>query len=153
MNWIIRKLTSGPTYLDVISITGMPSTGKTILEYKVYNDKSVSSHFDIRSWCTVGQEYDEKKLVDKFLNQVIGSDSKLSENVDVADKIRKQLYGKRSEESWGLFEERVLGNKSCPNELLDVGKEIAQNCEGLPLMVDLIAGVIERKEKKKNCVD
>ncbi|KAK4716394.1 hypothetical protein R3W88_014732 [Solanum pinnatisectum] len=164
-----------------------------------------SSHFDIRAWCTVGQEYDEKKLVDKIFNQVIGSDSKLSENVDVADKIQKQLYGKRyliilddlwdtttwdeltrpspevekgsriilttrekkvalygkchsdllniillrSEESWGLFEERVLGNKRCLDELLDVGKEIAQNCEGLPLVVDLIAEVIERKEKNK----
>ncbi|KAG5606748.1 hypothetical protein H5410_028240 [Solanum commersonii] len=91
-NWIIRKLTSGQTDLDVISITG---SGKTTLAYKVYNDKSVSSHFDIRAWCIVGQEYDKKKLVDKICNQVIGSDLKLSENVDVADKLRKQLYGKR----------------------------------------------------------
>ncbi|WMV30645.1 hypothetical protein MTR67_024030 [Solanum verrucosum] len=91
-SWIIRKLTSGPTDLAVISITG---SGKTTLAYKVYNDKLVSSHFDIRAWCTVGQEYDENKLVDKIFNQVTGSDSKLSENVDVADKLRKQLYGKR----------------------------------------------------------
>ncbi|WMV30671.1 hypothetical protein MTR67_024056 [Solanum verrucosum] len=175
-NWIIRKLTSGPTYLDVISITGMPGS--------------------------VSQEYDEKKLLDKLLNQVTGSDLKLSDNVDIGDKLRKQLYGKRylivlddlwdtttwdeltkpypevekgsriifttrekkvalhgkrysdplnirllrSEESWELFEERVLGNKSFADELLDVGKEIAQNCKGLPLVVDLIVGVLVRKE-------
>ncbi|KAH0660927.1 hypothetical protein KY289_029675 [Solanum tuberosum] len=55
----------------------------------------------------------------------------------------------RSEESWELLEKRAFGNESCPNELLDVGKEIAENCKGLPLVVDLIAGVIAGSEKKK----
>ncbi|KAK6785864.1 hypothetical protein RDI58_014389 [Solanum bulbocastanum] len=204
-NLILRKLTSGPADLDVISITGMPGSGKTTLAYKVYNDKSVSSHFDLRAWCTVDQEYDEKNLLTKILNQVNGSDSKSSENITVADKLRKQLYGKRylivlddvwdtttwdeltrpfpngtkgsriilttrekkvalhgkvytapldlrllrSEESWELLEKRAFGNESCPDELLDVGKEIAENCKGLPLVADLIAGVIAGREKKR----
>ncbi|KAH0660379.1 hypothetical protein KY289_029127 [Solanum tuberosum] len=204
--WILRKLTGGPTDLDVISITGMPGSGKTTLAYKVYNDKSISSHFDLRAWCTVDQEYDEKNLLNKIINQVNGSDSKLIENIDVADKLRKQLFGKRylivlddvwdtttwdeltrpfpevekgsriilttrkkevalhgklytaplnlrllrSEESWELLEKRAFGNESCPDELLDVGKEIAENCKGLPLVVDLIAGVIAGREKKKS---
>ncbi|XP_055832904.1 putative late blight resistance protein homolog R1A-3 isoform X1 [Solanum dulcamara] len=204
-NWIMRKLTSGPADLDVIPITGMPGSGKTTLAYKVYNDKSISSHFDLRAWCTVDQEYDEKNLLNKIFNQVNGSDSKSNENIDVADKLRKQLYGKRylivlddvwdtttwdeltrpfpvvekgsriilttrekevalhgkrnsaplylrllrPEESWELLEKRAFGNESCPDDLLDVGKEIAQNCKGLPLVADLIAGVVARKEKKK----
>uniref|UniRef100_M1BUZ9 NBS-LRR resistance protein n=1 Tax=Solanum tuberosum TaxID=4113 RepID=M1BUZ9_SOLTU len=203
--WIVRKLTGGPTDLDVISITGMPGSGKTTLAYKVYNNKSVSSHFDLRAWCTVDQEYDEKKLLDKIFNQVSDSDSTLSENIDVADKLRKQLFGKRylivlddvwdtttwgeltrpfpevkkgsriilttrekevalhgklytaplnlrlvrSEESWELLEKRAFGNESCPDELLDVGKEIAENCKGHPWVVDLISGVIAGREKKK----
>uniref|UniRef100_A0A3Q7GSD8 Uncharacterized protein n=1 Tax=Solanum lycopersicum TaxID=4081 RepID=A0A3Q7GSD8_SOLLC len=205
-NLILRKLTNGPADLDVIWITGMPGSGKTTLAYKVYNDKSVSSHFDLRAWCTVDQGYDEKKLLDKIFNQVSDSNSKLSENIDVADKLRKQLHGKRylivlddvwdtttwdeltrsfpeaqkgsriilttrekevalhgklytapldlrllrSEESWELIEKRAFGNESCPDELLDVGKEIAENCKGLPLIVDLIAGVIVGREKKKS---
>ncbi|KAH0657489.1 hypothetical protein KY289_026237 [Solanum tuberosum] len=56
----------------------------------------------------------------------------------------------RSEESWELLEKRAFGNESCPDELLDVGKEIAENCKGLPLVVDLIAGVIAGREKKKS---
>ncbi|XP_049410763.1 putative late blight resistance protein homolog R1B-17, partial [Solanum stenotomum] len=205
-NLILRKLTSGPADLDVISITGMPGSGKITLAYKVYNDKSVSSHFDLRAWCTVDQEYDEKKLLDKIFNQVSDSDTKLSENIDVADKLRKQLFGKRylivlddvwdintwdeltrpfpevekgsriilttrkmevalhgklytaplnlrllrSEVSWELLEKRAFGNESCPDELLDVGTEIAENFKGLPLVVDLIAGVIAGREKKKS---
>ncbi|PHT44523.1 hypothetical protein CQW23_13681 [Capsicum baccatum] len=174
-NWLICKLTSGPKDLDVISIT-------------------------------VGQEYDKRNLLEKVYNQVTSPDSKLSENIDVADKLRKQLYGKRylvvlddvwetdtwdklkrpfplvengsriilttremevalhgkrntdplklqflkSEESWELLEKRAFGENSFPDELLDVGKEINQNCKGLPLVADLIAGVIAGREKKKS---
>ncbi|KAG5598894.1 hypothetical protein H5410_030264 [Solanum commersonii] len=142
-NWLMRKLTSGPADLDVISITGMPSSGKTTLAYKVYNDKSISSHFDLRAWCTVDQEHDEKKLLVKLYNQVIGSDLKFSEDIDVADLLRRQLFGKRRK--LGVIREK----ESCPDELLDVGKEIAENCKGLPLVVDLISGVIAGREKKK----
>ncbi|PHT77641.1 hypothetical protein T459_15693 [Capsicum annuum] len=205
-NWLIIKLTSGPKDLDVISITGMPGSGKTTLAYKVYNDESVCSHFDLRAWCTVDQEYDEKRLLVKLLNQVTGSDLKFSEEIDVADKLRKQLFGKRylivlddvwdtttwddltrpfpevekgsriilttrqkevafhgkcntdplnlrllrPEESWELLEKRAFGNESCPDELLDVGKEIVQNCKGFPLVVDLIAGVIAGFKKTKD---
>ncbi|KAM3267417.1 hypothetical protein P3S67_032340 [Capsicum chacoense] len=205
-NWLISKLTSGPKDLDVIAITGMPGSGKTTLAYKVYNDESVCSHFDIRAWCTVDQEYDEKKLLVKLFNQVTGSDLKSSEDIDVADKLRNHLYGKRylivlddvwdittwddltrpfpeaekgsriilttrqkevafhgkgntdplnlrllrPEESWELLEKRAFGKESCPDELLDVGKEIAENCKGLPLVADLIAGVIAWREKTKS---
>ncbi|KAF3624905.1 putative lysine-specific demethylase JMJ14-like [Capsicum annuum] len=204
-DWIISKLTSGPKELDVISITGMPGSGKTTLAYKVYNDKSVSRHFDIRAWCTVDQVSDKKKLWVELLNLVAGSGLKFSEDIDVADMLRKQLFGKRylivlddvwdsttwdaltrpfplceigsriifttreknvaihgmrntdplnlrllrPEESWELLEKRAFGEQSCPDELLDIGKEISQKCQGLPLVADLIAGVIARREKKK----
>ncbi|KAG5615723.1 hypothetical protein H5410_015547 [Solanum commersonii] len=153
-NMIFRKLTSGPADLDVISITGMPS--------------SVSSHFYLRAWCMVDQGYAEKKLLDKFFNQVNDLNSKLSENIDVVDKLRKQLYGKRylivlndvwDTTTWDELtrpflevekgKKRVFGNESFPDELLDAGKEIAENCKGLPLVADLIAGVIAGRGKKR----
>ncbi|CAN4102218.1 unnamed protein product [Withania somnifera] len=93
-DWIIRKLTSGLADLDVISITGMPGSGKTTLAYEVYNDKSVSSHFDLRAWCTVDQEYDEKNLFLKLFNQVTRSGLMLSENIDVVDMLRKEAVRK-----------------------------------------------------------
>uniref|UniRef100_A0A3Q7GME4 Uncharacterized protein n=2 Tax=Solanum lycopersicum TaxID=4081 RepID=A0A3Q7GME4_SOLLC len=55
----------------------------------------------------------------------------------------------RSEESWELLEKRVFGEEGCPDELKDVGKKIARKCDGLPLVVDLISGVISRNEKKE----
>ncbi|PHT97537.1 hypothetical protein BC332_33539 [Capsicum chinense] len=59
----------------------------------------------------------------------------------------------KPEESWELLEKRAFGKESCPDELLNVGKEIAQNCKGLPLVADLIAGVIAGREKTKSEVD
>ncbi|PHU13368.1 hypothetical protein BC332_14573, partial [Capsicum chinense] len=205
-NWLISKLNSGPKDLDVISIAGMPGSGKTTLAYKLFNDESVCSHFDCRAWCTVNQEYDEKKLLVNLFNQVVGSALKFSEDIDVTDMLRKQLFGKRylivlddmwdtntwddlkrpfpkaekgsriilttrqkevafhgkgyadplnlrlltPEESWELLEKRAFGEQSCPDELLDVGKEIAENCKGLPSVSDLIAGVIAGREKTKS---
>ncbi|WMV31417.1 hypothetical protein MTR67_024802 [Solanum verrucosum] len=206
--WIIRKLTSGPTVIDVISIVGMPGLGKTTLAYRVYNDKSIVDHFDVCTWCTVDQERNDKKLLQKVFNQVIGLKEKFNEDDiddDVVDKLRKKLYGHRylivlddmwdtatfdeltrpfpelrkgsrviltspkkevalhgkchsdplylrllrSEESWELLEKRVFGEERCPNELKDVGEKIARKCDGLPLILDLIGGVISRKEKKE----
>ncbi|KAM3236319.1 putative late blight resistance protein R1A-3 isoform X2 [Capsicum annuum] len=179
--WIIRKLTTGPAEVDVISIVGMPGLGKTTLAYKVYNEKSVVGHFDILAWCTVDQERNEKKLLQKIFNQVMGLKERFNEDDidDVADKLRKELFGKRylvvlddmwdtatwdeltrpfdpldlrllrPEESWALLEKRVFGEESCPDELRDVGEKISQKCDGLPLVLDLISGVMSRKEKKE----
>ncbi|KAH0669732.1 hypothetical protein KY285_023893 [Solanum tuberosum] len=44
---------------------------------------------------------------------------------------------------------RVFGKERCPDELLVVGEEIARKCAGLPFLLDLIGGVIARKEKIK----
>ncbi|PHU18188.1 hypothetical protein BC332_13883 [Capsicum chinense] len=96
--WIIRKLTSGPAEVDVISIVGMPGLGKTTLAYSAYTEKSVVGHFDIRAWCTVDQERNEKKLLQKIFNEVIGLKERVSEDDidgDIADKLQRQLFGKR----------------------------------------------------------
>ncbi|XP_075084748.1 late blight resistance protein R1-A-like [Nicotiana tabacum] len=185
---IIRQLTSGPSELDVISIIGMPGSGKTTLAYKVYNDKSIISHFDIRAWCTVDQGYDMKKMLQKIYNQVTGSNKKFSEDFDVYDELRRKLYGRRYlivlDDLWDTvawdeltvpFQELQKGSRiiltsrkkevalhgkrhkkrvfekeeCCPEELLDVGEKIARKCDGLPLVLDLIGGVIASKEKEK----
>ncbi|KAF3681866.1 hypothetical protein FXO37_02658 [Capsicum annuum] len=54
-------------------------------------------HFGVRAWCTVDQEHNEKKLLQKIFNQVIGSKEIFSEDgIDdnIANNLRKQLFGK-----------------------------------------------------------
>ncbi|KAL2559042.1 putative late blight resistance protein-like protein R1B-16 [Forsythia ovata] len=51
-------------------------------------------------------------------------------------------------ESWELLQKKLFQKESCPMELVEVGKQIAKNCKGLPLSVVLIAGILARMDKK-----
>ncbi|KAL2532931.1 Disease resistance protein RPP13 [Abeliophyllum distichum] len=53
------------------------------------------------------------------------------------------------EECWYLLQKKVFHEEPCPKELMDVGKEIARNCDGLPLAVVVIAAVLANMEKKR----
>ncbi|KAK4395087.1 putative late blight resistance proteinR1A-10 [Sesamum angolense] len=50
--------------------------------------------------------------------------------------------------SWDLFCETVFGEiGNCPLELEEIGKRIAKNCQGLPLSVIVIGGLLAKSEK------
>ncbi|CAA2982980.1 Hypothetical predicted protein [Olea europaea subsp. europaea] len=53
-------------------------------------------------------------------------------------------------ESWELLQGNVFKDEKCPQELLDIGKQIAINCHGLPLAVVIIAAVLSNMEKKEH---
>ncbi|XP_022859151.1 putative late blight resistance protein homolog R1B-17 isoform X2 [Olea europaea var. sylvestris] len=53
-------------------------------------------------------------------------------------------------ESWELLQRKVFKDENCPQELLDIGKQIATNCHGLPLAVVIIAAVLSNMEKKEH---
>ncbi|CAA3012219.1 late blight resistance homolog R1A-10 [Olea europaea subsp. europaea] len=55
-----------------------------------------------------------------------------------------------STESWNLLEQNVFKKERCPEELQDIGEQIAANCGGLPLSIVMIAGVLSNMEKKKS---
>ncbi|CAI9117723.1 OLC1v1019179C1 [Oldenlandia corymbosa var. corymbosa] len=53
-------------------------------------------------------------------------------------------------ESWELLKNQVFKGTNCPEELLEVGIEIAQQCQGLPLSVVMVAGLLKMLEKNKD---
>nr|XP_016465454.1 PREDICTED: putative late blight resistance protein homolog R1A-10 [Nicotiana tabacum] len=92
------QLIKGTRGRDVISISGMPGLGKTTLAYRLYSDRLVVSHFDIRAQCCVSQEYSRKNLLLVILRDVIGKDSKSRESCadhELADELRRVLLSKR----------------------------------------------------------
>lgn len=48
-----------------------------------------------------------------------------------------------------MLEERVFGNGHCPQELQQIGKKIAKNCRGLPLIVVVVAGLLKGNMTKE----
>ncbi|CAI9109450.1 OLC1v1009272C1 [Oldenlandia corymbosa var. corymbosa] len=204
---IVERLTRGTLQRDVISIVGMPGSGKTTLAAKVYNNQNIIFHFHRHAWCTVSQTYSKRELLLEVLSHlpVTENISKLSDD-DLMSKLRRCLLGSRylivmddiwdtpvwndllncfpnesrgsrilitsrsrevalkinpvsnphsirpfsDDESWKLFGSKMFKGDFCPEELLEVGKEIAQCCQGLPLAVVAIAGLLQRTEQNKD---
>ncbi|XP_022878416.1 putative late blight resistance protein homolog R1A-4 [Olea europaea var. sylvestris] len=53
-------------------------------------------------------------------------------------------------ESWELLQAKLFQQEKCPMELVEVGKEIARKCSGLPLAVVVIAGLLAKMDKKND---
>ncbi|PHT44444.1 hypothetical protein CQW23_13602 [Capsicum baccatum] len=158
-NWLIRKLTSGPANLDVISITGMPVRAKLL--WRTNEDIDVADMlrkqlFGTRYLIVLDDVWDTTTWDD--LTRPLPEVKKGSRIILTTRQKEVAFHGKGNtdplnlrllspEESWELIQKRAFGDQSCPDELLEVGKEIAENCMGLPLVADLIAGVIAEREK------
>ncbi|KAK4349534.1 hypothetical protein RND71_032289 [Anisodus tanguticus] len=53
------------------------------------------------------------------------------------------------EESWMLMKEKVFKEDSyCPQEIEEIGKQIARKCGGLPLAIVLVAGLLAKHDKE-----
>ncbi|KAM3268211.1 hypothetical protein P3S67_031761 [Capsicum chacoense] len=169
--WIIRKLTSGPSEID------QEHNEKKLLQ-KIFNqviglkasfnedgidndvaDKLRKRMFEKRYLIVLDDLWDTATL-DELTRPFPTEFQKGSRVILTSRKKEVALHGKchsapldlrllRPEESWELLEKRVFGEEPCPDELKHVGEKIAQKCDGLPLVLDLIGGVISRKEKKE----
>ncbi|KAL2482116.1 putative disease resistance RPP13-like protein 3 [Forsythia ovata] len=53
-------------------------------------------------------------------------------------------------ESWILFCEKVFGNYCCPLNLKEIGKKIVQHCQGLPLAIVLIGGLLSKATRTEH---
>lgn len=66
-----------------------------------------------------------------------------------SDSLPYPLSPLSEEESWELLEKRIFHGKDiCPRDFVMVGKQIAEDCKGLPLAIVLVAGLL--KEKAEN---
>ncbi|CAA2956192.1 late blight resistance homolog R1A-3 [Olea europaea subsp. europaea] len=54
------------------------------------------------------------------------------------------------DECWDLLQKKVFQKEGCPPKLIDIGKQIATNCQGLPLAVVVISAVLANMEKKES---
>ncbi|XP_042063357.1 putative late blight resistance protein homolog R1A-10 isoform X1 [Salvia splendens] len=200
---IIDHLTQSRDKLDVMSIVGIPGQGKTTLAWKIYQNKSICTHFHIRIWVSISQVFNSKdvflQILKKFssthdtsslnddeLAQTVHSCLKNEKfllvlddvwSVDAWKKIqavlpsdnvegkvlittREKAVGEESkvfttphylnllalDKSWELLQHEVFGDlNKCPENLKAIGEQIANKCDGVPLMIVLIGGILKTK--------
>ncbi|KAJ1443130.1 Winged helix-like DNA-binding domain superfamily [Sesbania bispinosa] len=54
------------------------------------------------------------------------------------------------EESWELLSKKVFLGEECPPELVPLGKLIAESCDGLPLAIIVMAGILANKKSERD---
>ncbi|GFY89247.1 hypothetical protein Acr_06g0011870 [Actinidia rufa] len=75
-----------------------------------------------------------------------------SRNEDVASLAKSSkpplsLRFLTSDESWVLFQQKVFRRETCPPQLTEIGKHIAKKCQGIPLVIVVVAGILTNEEQ------
>ncbi|GER53654.1 disease resistance protein [Striga asiatica] len=73
--------------------------------------------------------------------------SKLALQLDDPDYFQMPFL--KLDESWNLLCRCVFQEQGCPPELEEIGKEIARNCQGLPLSIVVIGGLLAKSEQTR----
>ncbi|RYQ79075.1 hypothetical protein Ahy_Scaffold8g108561 [Arachis hypogaea] len=71
-------------------------------------------------------------------------------NVSESKKPHHRLSFLDKKESWKLFCNEVFCSKKCPRDLEPIGRSIAQSCNGFPLAIKTIAGIVAKRERSED---
>ncbi|TMW91174.1 hypothetical protein EJD97_014689 [Solanum chilense] len=171
---IKTRLCSFSSKLEVVTLVGMGGIGKSTLAKMVYDDPLIKYHFTICAWVTV-KDRQMKGLLIGLLDDIVEFTDEIHEKH--SEQLEEMLYRRLkfnrylivlddvwttenwdrikrfldSEESWELLRHKVFGSKHDHLELEDIGKKIAEQCQGLPLTILVIAGQLSKIERTRIC--
>ncbi|XXG85004.1 hypothetical protein AAC387_Pa11g0184 [Persea americana] len=82
--------------LSVIPIVGMGGLGKTTLAQFVYDDKRVETHFNLKMWVYVSEDFDVGRILAKILESAAKSTPTDRSSMDLLiTRVKEELSGKR----------------------------------------------------------
>ncbi|XP_019163189.1 PREDICTED: putative late blight resistance protein homolog R1A-10 [Ipomoea nil] len=80
----------------VVPIVGMGGIGKTKLVQTLYEDLTVTSHFDVVAWTTVSAQSDMRQMLLQLLSIITQEVNVIyKSNEELADLLRRRLMGRR----------------------------------------------------------
>ncbi|KAJ7003711.1 disease resistance protein RPM1-like [Populus alba x Populus x berolinensis] len=133
IEWLLERKSGR----EVVSVVGMGGLGKSTLKP---GPKGVDS-----------MDYDKlRTVINKFLQQkkyLIVLDDVW--HTSAWGAFQHALPNNNCEESWILFCKKIFQSNTCPPHLKNVSETILGRCEGLPLAIVSISGVLAAKDKNK----
>ncbi|KAG8378759.1 hypothetical protein BUALT_Bualt07G0018500 [Buddleja alternifolia] len=150
--------------LDVISIIGMLGLGKTTMAWNIYQSPIVQHEFPTRVWIHVSQEFNRMDVFLRILKEFTNEDMSSMSDLELAVTVRGYLETGKFLHTWmtcgplkpgklsrmpvqgAIISVEVFGKlDDCPIELVEIGRYITKQCDGLQLAVVVIGKVLKRQ--------
>ncbi|KAL5856452.1 hypothetical protein ACOSQ3_003910 [Xanthoceras sorbifolium] len=126
---LLLKNESNEGGLSVIPIVGIGGVGKTTLAQNVYNDVRVESHFDLRAWSCVSDDFDIIRVTQAIL-QFIAPDTRDSSDLN---KLQVELKGKLLGKKFLIVLDDIWSEN--PNKLESLLRPFKSNSPGGKIIV------------------
>ncbi|KAF8394133.1 hypothetical protein HHK36_020339 [Tetracentron sinense] len=145
---LIEWLVEGESRLEVISVYGMPGSGKTSLVKKVYDHQRVIEHFQHHVWINVSQSFKTKELIKDMIKQLYGEIKEpVPQGVDTMDEdslkttvsvfLQQKRYVVILDDIWSIHAwdavKYILPDNNCSSWIMVTTRsyDIASFCKGL----------------------
>ncbi|KAL3619504.1 hypothetical protein CASFOL_037074 [Castilleja foliolosa] len=148
---ILRELCFQATKMDKEKLSGMSEDELGQRLYKHMSGRRflvvMDDMWSIEAWDEIQQFFPDNGNGSRIM--VTTRLSELSSQLNNNSSLHMNFLDEAT--SWDLFSKTVFGEKSCPDELMKIGKKIVDNCRGLPLSIAVVGGLLKKTDATQRC--